>query len=672
MGPTVAGVGGSRRRAGARSRQLPVVRWLQVGAAATGAGLALMAAPGLAAADDGAVTGVDASRGPAAASEAAAGDSGEAAGDSEAAAGDAAGDSGAGASTRHGGEVEVGDAVVDEIAEEPGHQDGGASAEPEATAEEADGVGVLSSSAPAVASGDGAAGGGWQRGSDGVGEVVSDIGSDAEASAVRSLVESPAASSEAAGGSTGASSGTTGVDVADAVAVAGGSPGRVAFAAAAATGASYPAAVLAPVTWRSIVVEGLSWTLGLSDPFVPIPDSLAPDWLAGLWTGVRKLRYTFFNSVPSLHPTEPVEDISDPLVFTGSLGGYDADGDVLTYTVVDPPSQGTVVIAQDGTWTYTIAEELADVPGEYSFTVRVSDDSAANPRHFHPFAGLTDLLARWGVIPSPTTKTIEFQYLPALGGGGGSSAPVLGQFVIPWDLTPHYQLPAPAPIGICFGGGNSTGVNQACAPGGTVYVTTGQRTTAGGDKYYDFGGGYPQGNQWWNEAVITELNSYMPSLQNNYQGVFYDIETFDAQSFDVESMFSAFEGSFALAKSLGLKVIVSTSYSAPYDTSQLVSPAVPIQQTDELWKMILGSHNVDYFSPQLYGDGTTATIEPTSGSSITFSTWTSTISGSGKIITLLKAWSADALANQIAAMETACGSIGQEFCATGYLLWGST
>ncbi|MGD9620097.1 MAG: Ig-like domain-containing protein [Mycolicibacterium sp.] len=493
------------------------------------------------------------------------------------------------------------------------------------------------------------------------------------------------------------------MDVADAVAVAGGSPGRVAFAAAAATGASYPAAVLAPVTWRSIVVEGLSWTLGLSDPFVPIPDSLAPDWLAGLWTGVRKLRYTFFNSVPSLHPTEPVEDISDPLVFTGSLGGYDADGDVLTYTVVDPPSQGTVVIAQDGTWTYTIAEELADVPGEYSFTVRVSDDSAANPRHFHPFAGLTDLLARWGLISSPNTKTITIQYSPALG-GSDNSAPVLGQFIIPWALPGQpglaYALPgAQQPIMVCFGGANSADGNVACSSGAQAFEQTVNYTTRiegnldtipfqllnfrAGDRYYGFGGGNSSDNQWWNEAAITNLNNYMltllepligqgepppgQSVSTIYQGVFYDIETFDPQSFDVDKLATAFEESFALAKNFGLKVFVSTSYTAPYGAN-----SVSIEQTDELWKRILASKNVDFFGPQFYHDGWDAAIVPTSGSSIDFSTWTDTISGDAKIITILKAWSAEALANQINAMNTACSSIGQEFCATGYLLWGSS
>ncbi|MGD9619323.1 MAG: Ig-like domain-containing protein [Mycolicibacterium sp.] len=193
-------------------------------------------------------------------------------------------------------------------------------------------------------------------------------------------------------------------------------------AAAAVSPPSYPAPVLAPVTWRSVAIDMLSWTLGVTDPALPfIPNSPAPDWLAGLWREIRKLHYTLFNTAPTLNPTEPVEDPYTTLSFTGSLGGFDADGDVLTYTVIDPPAQGSVDIAADGTWTYTVAEDFIYTPGLHSFTVAVSDTNNANPRHNHrPLDALIAGFARLGLLPNPQTRTISFQYSPAQ---GGCSAP---------------------------------------------------------------------------------------------------------------------------------------------------------------------------------------------------------------------------------------------------------
>jgi VCBS repeat-containing protein len=58
--------------------------------------------------------------------------------------------------------------------------------------------------------------------------------------------------------------------------------------------------------------------------------------------------------------------------------------------VVTPPSKGTVVINQDGTYTYKANPAFGHLGGEDSFTVRI-DDTAGNPWHVH---GLADLFGR--------------------------------------------------------------------------------------------------------------------------------------------------------------------------------------------------------------------------------------------------------------------------------------
>lgn len=72
-------------------------------------------------------------------------------------------------------------------------------------------------------------------------------------------------------------------------------------------------------------------------------------------------------------------DIStaEDTVKTGYLSGTDIDGDVLTYSKVSDPAHGTVIVNNDGSYTYT---PEADYNGADSFTFKVNDgiaDSAA-------------------------------------------------------------------------------------------------------------------------------------------------------------------------------------------------------------------------------------------------------------------------------------------------------
>ncbi|WP_299691015.1 Ig-like domain-containing protein, partial [uncultured Vibrio sp.] len=55
---------------------------------------------------------------------------------------------------------------------------------------------------------------------------------------------------------------------------------------------------------------------------------------------------------------------------TGTLSASDGDGDDLTFTELTGPTNGTVVVSENGTWTYTPNE---DYNGGDSFTVVVDD-----------------------------------------------------------------------------------------------------------------------------------------------------------------------------------------------------------------------------------------------------------------------------------------------------------
>ncbi|WP_010245953.1 choice-of-anchor A family protein, partial [Acetivibrio cellulolyticus] len=75
---------------------------------------------------------------------------------------------------------------------------------------------------------------------------------------------------------------------------------------------------------------------------------------------------------PNNNPTAPSYSLStdEDTPISDKVDGSDIDGDSLTYTKDSDPSNGTVVVNADGTWTYTPNK---DYNGTDSFTVEVSD-----------------------------------------------------------------------------------------------------------------------------------------------------------------------------------------------------------------------------------------------------------------------------------------------------------
>lgn len=247
-----------------------------------------------------------------------------------------------------------------------------------------------------------------------------------------------------------------------------------------------------------------------------------------------------------------------------------------------------------------------------------------------------------------------------------------GQFMIPaqWGSASWKYKGPKGPIGICFGGASVIQLNTdaGCAPGGDTYQVTVDMLTKGGQKFYDFGGGDDNAKQWYTEDLLAKLNDYMDTLVGSYEGIFYDIETFP-KDFNPTTMKSALDLSFSMAKSKGFNIIASTSYTSPYTPRGY--PSDYQQRADEVWKHVMANPDIDIFAPQFYKNGKTADIRETGGSSVKFTTWTSTIQdSSGRIRPVLKAYSWQYYENQVAQMEQKCKSIPEEFCQGGYLLWG--
>ncbi|MBS7821617.1 cadherin-like domain-containing protein, partial [Wohlfahrtiimonas chitiniclastica] len=75
------------------------------------------------------------------------------------------------------------------------------------------------------------------------------------------------------------------------------------------------------------------------------------------------------NDAPTADESQPLETKEDNSK-SGKIVAEDKDGDELTYKVGEAPKNGTVVVNEDGTYTYT---PNPDYHGDDKFTVVVSD-----------------------------------------------------------------------------------------------------------------------------------------------------------------------------------------------------------------------------------------------------------------------------------------------------------
>jgi len=111
-----------------------------------------------------------------------------------------------------------------------------------------------------------------------------------------------------------------------------------------------------------------SYTPGLhfngSDSFTVV----VSDGSGGSITSTVNVKVTPVNDIPTV-PDYTLTTAEDTPV-TGQVVGDDVEGDDLTYTVGELPTNGTVVLNPDGTYTYTPDGDFA---GSDSFTVVVSD-----------------------------------------------------------------------------------------------------------------------------------------------------------------------------------------------------------------------------------------------------------------------------------------------------------
>jgi len=111
-----------------------------------------------------------------------------------------------------------------------------------------------------------------------------------------------------------------------------------------------------------------------------------------------------------------------------------------------------------------------------------------------------------------------------------------------------------------------------------------------GEKYFTIGGGNHNGVL--SADVLTQFIADLNQVQG-FDGIMFDVEKVRG-SFDTVN--PKFNAAFAAVKAAGMKVAITVSHTAPYDTD---SPQIATQ----LVQSFVANTDVDIISPQLYTSG---------------------------------------------------------------------
>ena len=152
-----------------------------------------------------------------------------------------------------------------------------------------------------------------------------------------------------------------------------------------------PAPVDAAASLEALNTAIVGWFDSARRLLAILPGGPLTDLLSGALLLVRR---TLFNQLPTAKPFRYLTSVTGDLV--GTLGARDAEGDAVTYRLLQAPQNGTAQIAADGTWTYTPGPAYAS--GD-EFTVAVGDQGL---NLLDPFSGrVTEVTVRVGNSAKP-------------------------------------------------------------------------------------------------------------------------------------------------------------------------------------------------------------------------------------------------------------------------------
>lgn len=174
-------------------------------------------------------------------------------------------------------------------------------------------------------------------------------------------------------------------------------------------------------------------------------------------------------------------------------------------------------------------------------------------------------------------------------------AGIVGYYSLSW--TEKDSAPVNPDIGIAFSGWAE--VYQALSSGPLAESLHGR-------KYLSVGGSNVNGVM--NAATFKAMEENLDYVKDaGFIGICFDIESTQGENKYIPAM----EAAFAATKAAGLKVIVTTSHSAP------IKSGAP-KQVVASW---VASDNIDYLSPQLYSSGTEKQPQTVTSSGVSWDVW---------------------------------------------------
>ena len=158
-----------------------------------------------------------------------------------------------------------------------------------------------------------------------------------------------------------------------------------------------------------------------------------------LWGVFAWVRRTLFNSTPTL-TYNPTQTTQVDNTITGHVSGMDADGDTLSYTATTPTNGGSVTVAPDGTFTYTVPHSMYHTGGTDTFTVTATD--AGSLAHIHGVSGLLNAITfgRFGSAGHTATTTVTLNIAAV------NAAPIPGSPAYTLDDVDHSTGTVPGEI----------------------------------------------------------------------------------------------------------------------------------------------------------------------------------------------------------------------------------
>ncbi|MDZ7885040.1 MAG: Ig-like domain-containing protein [Mycobacterium sp.] len=202
-----------------------------------------------------------------------------------------------------------------------------------------------------------------------------------------------------------------------------------------------------PSFGRQLVASQISALMGTGRTLISILPVADPfkSWLYGSLSGTRR---TLFNQAPWLSPTQITAEGDLPIV--GTLGARDLEGDRIRFAIVTGPGSGTVVIEDDGTFTYTPNPGFTGVD---NFMVSATDLGT----HINLLDPFRSASTRAALLVNQSAVTFVFNYTTgsqywspeARSALQRAATNLMGQFIVSTPVVVTYDIT----------GENSTGTN---------------------------------------------------------------------------------------------------------------------------------------------------------------------------------------------------------------------